>query len=139
MPKRLQITDSDITRALEEADGIRSRAAHSLGISPRTLARRLASNPALALSREDLEARELFEVIKATYDAAVGRNVYAIIRFLKWLGWDRTVRTPQPAVESVFAVRFVAAPVDSGVTAETSPAETGEPVDELGQTRKSDS
>lgn len=131
MAKRLQITDAEIMDALEQADGIRSQAAHSLGISPRTLARRLASDPELAISRADREARELFEVLKAVYNAAIGGDVYAQIQWLKSRGWGRDVRTPQLAVE------FVLAPGAIRLAAETSTAETGEPADEPGQTRKS--
>ena len=133
MPNRLQITDSAISDALEKSDGIRSQAAHSLGISPRTLARRLASNPALARSQCELEARQDFDVLKALYEAAIGGNVYAQIQLLKWKGWGREVRTPKPAVD------FVLPPGSIRLVIQPSPAEIGAPVDEPGQKRKSHS
>lgn len=79
-----------------EALGSRSRAAHSLGISPRTVARRLAAKPELAMSEADSQALERFFVFKALYESAIDGNVYAQIHLLKLWGWGTTVTTPQP-------------------------------------------
>lgn len=131
MPRRLHITDIEIKNALKAAEGIRSRAAHLLRISPRTLARRLASNPALALSEEDSETREFFGVVKALYEAAINGNVYAAIQFLKWRGWDREVGTLRPVTDKFLP------PGSITLVIEPSPVETGGPDDALEQKRRS--
>lgn len=131
VPKRLHITDEEIRHALKRALGIRSRAAHFLGVCPRTLARRLASNPALALSDSDFEVRQRLDVLKALYEAAINGNVYAQIQFLKLCGWGRTVQRPR-RVPDLFLP-----PGSFTVEIEPSPAETGEQVAALERKRKS--
>jgi len=47
MPARIQLSDDEITAALRDSAGLQSVAAAGLGISTRTLSRRLKANPDL--------------------------------------------------------------------------------------------
>ena len=79
---------------------MQSAAAHSLGISPATLARRLKENPQLAMSAKDVEAAQNARVKMALYKRAMAGSLPAIKRWLiNEAGWiapsERPPRTPQ--------------------------------------------
>lgn len=70
MPKRIDRSDKEIQAALERFGGIVGFAARHLGMSPRTLSRRIDTNPDLQLTQ--------FHIMEGITDDALG----AVIRRL---------------------------------------------------------
>lgn len=94
MSRRRRVTNSEIQEAMGQAHGLRSAAAHRLGISPRTLSRRIAANPDLALSPEDRSRAQDLAVLMALYQKATSGNAHACITWLRMAGWGREVKLP---------------------------------------------
>jgi hypothetical protein len=100
MPRRKSIRDDEIRRALAASFGVRSAAAHSLGISPTTLARRLNANPKLAISDKEIEKGREIQALLSIYNRAMAGDLAACIWWLKnQAGWtmphERPQRTPR--------------------------------------------
>ena len=135
MTKR--IPDKAIAEALAEKFGIVGAAAHSLGISPATLARRLKANPKLARSAETEQIGKDVQALSEIYDAAMAGNLNAMKWWVKnQLGWTlpraRPLRTPQKIPFSPNAkVRLIEEEPDA------APAVTDVPGAELSKKRRS--
>lgn len=100
MPKRKSISDDDIRRALAASFGVQSAAAHSLGISPATLARRLKANPNLVLSDADIKKGQDIQALLSIYNRAIAGDLAACIWWARnQMGWtmphERPQRTPR--------------------------------------------
>lgn len=64
MPARIELSDEAILKALVEARGNAADAARRLGVSPQTIGRRLAANPALAEQGRAVRPSESIERLR---------------------------------------------------------------------------
>jgi hypothetical protein len=95
MAKKRRISDQAIQLALQNSLGFRSMAAHSLGISPATLRRRLKENPQLASTAAALNSRQDTLVKVALGKRALEGDFKAIIYWVTThCGW--TTRSARP-------------------------------------------
>lgn len=90
-----QLTEEDIIEVLRSTGGAKAAAAHLLGISPRTLQRRLDNMPPVCLERP-LSAEQLMnaEVRFKILQMALGGNLRCCIWWLTRIGWGRDLVTP---------------------------------------------
>jgi hypothetical protein len=100
MPRRKSITNDEIRQALAASFGLQSAAAHTLGISPATLARRLKANPNLGLSDADIRESHYDRVVMSIANRAMAGDLAACIWWARnQMGWttpdERPPSTPR--------------------------------------------
>lgn len=109
MPSRINITDAEIQAALEHFGGIVGFAARYLGMSPRTLSRRISRNPDLCLTQYHIQQGILDHALGAVIARVRAGDFKAIRwwlnRFGADLGYGRS-RKPCDVVDPVEAARL---------------------------------
>lgn len=135
MAKKRRVSDQAIRQALQNSLGFRSTAAHTLGISPATLRRRLSANPQLASTAAILNMHH-----DTLAKAAVGNlalRVKAIIYLLTtYCGWIAHSARPR---KTPWKISYDPNATIGLITSESAatPAETGRQVSAPGKKRKS--